>query len=229
MAFKKISSFYCFIRPVSHLRYLYRFYHSRATRTWSVCNENVSQCVQIWIFNISSTDSFTQKYIFDTNIIQSEYAFLFPFSIYINVLNRNFDALIRVPTRDRMNWKKILLYYGNIANGIHATNIHDTNAIQAAIFTDYSTDTLWVFDQSDILYNISMLRFWCDQLLSLKLVRTPLNVLLRGSMHLYTSGERHAWFHLHGTSRPVRSASKATKYKMKNSCPQWDSNPQPSV
>ena len=37
------------------------------------------------------------------------------------------------------------------------------------------------------------------------------------SMHLYNSDERHAWFHLHGTSRPDRSASEATKYKMKNS------------
>ena len=46
-------------------------------------------------------------------------------------------------------------------------------------------------------------------------------------MHLFTSDGRHAWFHLHGTSRPARSALEATKYKMKNSCPQWDSNPQP--
>ena len=37
------------------------------------------------------------------------------------------------------------------------------------------------------------------------------------SMHIYNSDGRHAWFHLHGTSRPDRSASKATKYKMKNS------------
>ena len=36
-------------------------------------------------------------------------------------------------------------------------------------------------------------------------------------MHLYTSDVRHAWFHLHGTSGPARSASEATKYKMKNS------------
>ena len=35
----KIRSFYCCIRRVFHLRYLYHFYHSRATRTWSVCNE----------------------------------------------------------------------------------------------------------------------------------------------------------------------------------------------
>ena len=37
------------------------------------------------------------------------------------------------------------------------------------------------------------------------------------SMHLYNSDGRHAWFHLHGTSRPDRSLSAATKYKMKNS------------
>ena len=42
------------------------------------------------------------------------------------------------------------------------------------------------------------------------------------SMHLYTSDECHAWFHLYGTSRPARSASKAKKCKMKNSCSQWD-------
>ena len=36
-------------------------------------------------------------------------------------------------------------------------------------------------------------------------------------MHIYNSNGRHAWFHLHGASRPARSASEATKYKMKNS------------
>ena len=36
------------------------------------------------------------------------------------------------------------------------------------------------------------------------------------SMHIYNSDGRHAWFHLHGASRPARSASEATKYKMKN-------------
>ena len=46
-------------------------------------------------------------------------------------------------------------------------------------------------------------------------------------MHLFTSDERHAWFHLYGVSRPARSVSKAKKYKMKNSCSPWDSNPQP--
>ena len=37
------------------------------------------------------------------------------------------------------------------------------------------------------------------------------------SMHLYNSDGRHAWFHLHGTSRSDRSVSEATKYKMENS------------
>ena len=52
----------------------------------------------------------------------------------------------------------VLVLFGNIGDGIHAANIHDTNAIREAIFTNYSTDTLPVFDQSDILYiNVSFL------------------------------------------------------------------------
>ena len=47
-------------------------------------------------------------------------------------------------------------------------------------------------------------------------------------MHLYTSDERYACFQLYGTCRRVRSAPKATKYKMKKkNCPQWESSPQP--
>ena len=45
-------------------------------------------------------------------------------------------------------------------------------------------------------------------------------------MHLYTSDDHHAWYHLNETWRPARSVSKATKYKIKNSCPQWDLNSQ---
>ena len=78
--------------------------------------------------------------------------------------------------------------------------------------------------------------------MKLKLVRTNLNYrlhvlgtsttanFLSNDNSLYasiTSDECHAWFHLYGTSRPARSTSKATKYKMKNSCSPWDSNPQP--
>ena len=54
-----------------------------------------------------------------------------------------------------------------------------------------------------------------------------LNLSFSLSMHLYTSDGRHAWFHLHWTSRPVRTASEATKYIMNNFCPQWDSNSKP--
>ena len=43
-------------------------------------------------------------------------------------------------------------------------------------------------------------------------------------MHLYTLDGRHALFHFHGSSRPARS----DKIQNENSCPQWDSNPQPS-
>ena len=39
LGYWKISSFYCWIRLVSHSCYLYRFYHQRPTHTWSVCNE----------------------------------------------------------------------------------------------------------------------------------------------------------------------------------------------
>ena len=78
------------------------------------------------------------------------------------------------------------------------------------------------------------------QIWFLKLVRTLLNHRVLGtsiaplfcqmiilSMHLYTFDRRLAWFHLYGTSRPVRSVSKSTKFKMKNSWPQWESNQQP--
>ena len=52
----------------------------------------------------------------------------------------------------------LLAFYGNIGTCIHIANIHDTNAIRAAIFSNYSTDTLQVFDQSDILYiNVTFL------------------------------------------------------------------------
>ena len=77
---------------------------------------------------------------------------------------------------------------------------------------------------------------WLVHVNYLKLVRTLLNyhvlgtstttVFLSNDHSLYAPMDgRHAWFHLHGTSRP--SASEALKYQMKNSCPQWDSNPQP--
>ena len=50
--------------------------------THMVCLQwNVSHCVQIWILTFQTQIHLHKWYIFDTNIIQSEYAFLFPFSI----------------------------------------------------------------------------------------------------------------------------------------------------
>ena len=65
-------------------------------------------------------------------------------------------------TKVRITWKTICVFilalYGITGNDIHAANIHDTNSIRDAIFTNYSTDILPVFDQSDILYiNVSFL------------------------------------------------------------------------
>ena len=77
------SPFYCCIRLASHMRYLYRFYHSRATRKWSVCNEmyhNVSRYEYRYL-TFQTQIHLHKQYVFETNIIQSEYAFLFPFSM----------------------------------------------------------------------------------------------------------------------------------------------------
>ena len=79
----KISSFYCCIRRSFHLHYLYRFYHSRATRTWSVCNEMYHNMFKYEYLTFQTQIHLHKQYIFDTNINQSEYASLFPFSIYI--------------------------------------------------------------------------------------------------------------------------------------------------
>ena len=67
---------------LSHLRYLYRFYHSRATRTWSVCNEMYHNVFRYEYLTFKTQIHIHKRYIVDTNTIQSEYAFLFPFSIY---------------------------------------------------------------------------------------------------------------------------------------------------
>ena len=67
---------------LSHLRYLYRFYHSRATRTWSVCDEMYHNVFRYEYLTFQIQMYLHKQYIFDTNITQSEYAFLFPFSIY---------------------------------------------------------------------------------------------------------------------------------------------------
>ena len=45
-------------------------------------------------------------------------------------------------------------------------------------------------------------------------------------MHLYTSNERHAGFHLYGFSRPANAHQKRQKTKWKQYYPQRESNPE---
>ena len=66
----------------SHLRYLYRFYHSRLARALSFCNEMYHNVFRYEYLTFQTQIYLHKQYIFDTNIIQSEYALLFPFSIY---------------------------------------------------------------------------------------------------------------------------------------------------
>ena len=81
MAFEKLV-LYCCVRLVSHLRYPCRVNHSRTTRTWSVCNEIYHNVFRYEYLTFQTQIHLHKQYIFDTNIIQSEYAFRFPFSIY---------------------------------------------------------------------------------------------------------------------------------------------------
>ena len=81
MAFEKSVLSIVAYGLLSHLRYLYRFYHSCAARAWSFCNEMYHNVLR-YVYLIFQTQIYLHKqYIFDTNIIQSEYALLFPFSI----------------------------------------------------------------------------------------------------------------------------------------------------
>ena len=84
------------------------------------------------------------------------------------------------------------------------------------------SEKIFIFTKASLYVKASAHSF--KQLIS----RLFLIIFLSLSMHLYTSDGRHAWFHLHRTSRPARCASEATKYKMKNSCPHRYSNPQSS-
>ena len=64
-----------------------RFYHSRAARAWSFCNEMYHNVFRYEYLTFQTQIYLHKQYIFDTNIIQSEHALLFPFSIYIYVWN----------------------------------------------------------------------------------------------------------------------------------------------
>ena len=65
----------------SHLHYLYRFYHLRAARAWSFCNGMYHNVLGYEYLTFQTQIYLHKQYIFDTNIIQSECALLFPFSI----------------------------------------------------------------------------------------------------------------------------------------------------
>ena len=78
----KTSSFFCCIRRVPHLHYLYRFYHKHTIHTWSVCNEMYHNVLRYEYLTFQTQIPLHKQYIFDTDNIQSEYAFLFPFSIF---------------------------------------------------------------------------------------------------------------------------------------------------
>ena len=81
MAFEKFVFSIVEYGLLSHLRYLYRFYHSHAARTWSFCSEMYDNVFRYKYLTFQTQIYLHKQYIFDTNIIQSEYALLFPFSI----------------------------------------------------------------------------------------------------------------------------------------------------
>ena len=82
MAFEKSVLSIVAYGLLSHLRYLYCFYNSRAARTWCFCNEMYHNVFRYEYLTFQTQIYLHKQYIFGTNIIQSEYALLFPFSIY---------------------------------------------------------------------------------------------------------------------------------------------------
>ena len=82
MAFEKSVLSIVAYGLLSQLRYLYRFYHSRAGRAWSFYKEMYHNVFWYEYLTFQTEIYLHKQYIFDTNIIQSEYALLFPFSIY---------------------------------------------------------------------------------------------------------------------------------------------------
>ena len=83
MAFEKSVISIVAYGLLSHLRYLYRFYHSRAVCALSFCYEMYHNVFRYEYLTFQTQIYLHKQYIFDTNIIQSEYALLFPFSIYV--------------------------------------------------------------------------------------------------------------------------------------------------
>ena len=97
MAFEKSVLSIVAYGLLSHLRYLYRFHRSRAARTWSFCNEMYHNLFWYEFLTFQTQIYLHKQYIFDTNIIQCEYALLFPFSIY--TCNKLTSCMIPVPVK----------------------------------------------------------------------------------------------------------------------------------
>ena len=87
----------------SHLRYLYRFYHSRLARALSFCNEMYHNVFRYEYLTFQTQIYLHKQYIFDTNIIQSEYALLFPFSIHEDLFNPENSCCPRAKPDGDMN------------------------------------------------------------------------------------------------------------------------------
>ena len=83
MAFEKSVLSIVAYGLLCHLRYLYRFYHSRAARALSFCNEMHHNVFRYEYLTFQTQIYLHKQYIFDANIIQSEYALLFFLSVYV--------------------------------------------------------------------------------------------------------------------------------------------------
>ena len=111
---------YCLL---SDLRYLYSFYHSRAARAWSFCNEMYHNVFWYEYLTFQTQIYLHKQYIFDTNIIQSEYALLFPFSIYYGSFSYLYDSvLIRGQKKDSIKQFDIPLKHDD-QNGKTQSNV----------------------------------------------------------------------------------------------------------
>ena len=86
------NQFFLLLHTACRLHNLYRFYHERKTHMWSVCNEMYHNVFRYEYLTFQTQIPLHKQYIFDINNIQSEYAFLFPFSIVQKVENKWFKS-----------------------------------------------------------------------------------------------------------------------------------------
>ena len=111
MAFEKSVLSIVAYGLLSQLRYLYHFYYSRAARAWSFCNKMYHIVFRYEYLTFQTQICLHKQYIFDTNIIQSEYALLFPFSIHLHLFSA---LLLYLHEIDRTSVTKVTQILGNI-------------------------------------------------------------------------------------------------------------------